>query len=84
MQFVLTRFRNKHPGEKILRLREGLLGLAEILVTETVVELVPGTPGDGTGAVRVAVDRRVATGIETKKAKAVTMPPVFQKVDLRN
>jgi len=80
---VLTRFRNKHPGEKILHLREVLLDLEEILVTEMVVELVAETPEDGTEAVRVAVDRRVAAGIVTK-AKAVTMPPGFRKVGLRN
>ena len=84
MRFVLTRFRNKHPGEKILHLREVLLDLEEILVPEMVVELVAETPEDGTEAVRVAVvDRRVAAGIATK-AKAVTMPPGFRKVVLRN
>ena len=79
MRFVLTRFRNKHPGEKLLHLREVLLDLEEILVTEMVAE----TPEDGTEAVRVAVDRRVAAGIATK-AKTVAMPPGFRKVVLRN
>jgi len=83
VRFVLTRLRNKHPGEKILKLEGVLLDLEEILVTEMVVELVPETPEDGTEAVRVAVDRRVAAGIATK-AKAVTMPPGFRKVGLRN